>query len=538
MIPLFVCMVRNNWIGDAVQVNFDTWNLFHRWIGRIVALESFAHMGAWTVNKIDQSGWSGVAEAYKISPFLQVGLMAEIALALIAVASASPLRHANYEFFLSLHQILVIFFMVGVYWHLVIDQLPQITYANITIAIWVLDRVMRIFWILRWNIKMKGGKVSCNVAEVIPLKGANAVRVSVELVRPWDFKPGQHAYIYIPRIGWWQSHPFSIAWASTEQEFTESEDATWVEHGTAEDLRRSQIFAAETGEKVDSMVSVREHDAQHLSTPRSGGGNPYEISPHHLSPEGHHHNNRNSTYSSRPASRLHRLSMPPLPVYHRELVTTQALKTKTTMHFVISKHSGFTKKLYDAAAKANNGNDGEKGEVAPLQVVGMFEGPYGGHHSFDSYGTTIFVAGGVGITHGIGYVKHLLHGYNKGTAATQRIKLVWVVRSVDNIEWVSDWLEEILQMPNVRQVVEVDVYITQPNEAAHTSSWSGRGGVVKLYTGRPDFDIIVEKAVKRQVGAMAVNVCGGGAVSDAVRAAARKYIDVSSIDFSEESFSW
>ncbi|KAI5851114.1 ferric reductase like transmembrane component-domain-containing protein [Morchella snyderi] len=459
MIPLFVCMVRNNWIGDAVQVNFDTWNLFHRWIGRIVALESFAHMGAWTVNKIDQSGWSGVGEAYKISPFLQVGLMAEIALALIAVASASPLRHANYEFFLSLHQILVIFFMVGVYWHLVIDQLPQITYANITIAIWVLDRVMRIFWILRWNVKMKGGKVSCNVAEVIPLKGANAVRVSVELVRPWDFKPGQHAYIYIPRIGWWQSHPFSIAWASTEQD-------------------------------------------------------------------------------PRPASRLHRLSMPPLPVYHRELVTTQAPKTKTTMHFVISKHSGFTKKLYDAAAKANNGNDGEKGEVAPLQVVGMFEGPYGGHHSFDSYGTTIFVAGGVGITHGIGYVKHLLHGYNKGTAATQRIKLVWVVRSVDNIEWVADWLEGILQMPNVRQVVEVDVYITQPNEAAHTSSWSGRGGVVKLYTGRPDFDIIVEKAVKRQVGAMAVNVCGGGAVSDAVRAAARKYVDVSSIDFSEESFSW
>jgi hypothetical protein len=119
---------------------------------------------------------------------------------LIAVASASPLRHANYEFFLSLHQILVIFFMVGVYWHLVIDQLPQITYANITIAIWVLDRVMRIFWILRWNVKMKGGKVSCNVAEVIPLKGANAVRVSVELVRPWDFKPGQHVRSHHPHF--------------------------------------------------------------------------------------------------------------------------------------------------------------------------------------------------------------------------------------------------------------------------------------------------------------------------------------------------
>lgn len=84
------------------------------------------------------------------------------------------------------------FFVVGVYWHLSIDQLPQITYVNITIAIWVADRAMRILRILRWNIKWKNGRASCNIAEVTPLEGADAVRVSVELVRPWDFKPGQH----------------------------------------------------------------------------------------------------------------------------------------------------------------------------------------------------------------------------------------------------------------------------------------------------------------------------------------------------------
>lgn len=84
------------------------------------------------------------------------------------------------------------FFVVGVYWHLTIDQLPQITYVNITIAIWVADRSMRILRILRWNIKWRNGRASCNIAEVTPLEGADAVRVSVELVRPWDFKPGQH----------------------------------------------------------------------------------------------------------------------------------------------------------------------------------------------------------------------------------------------------------------------------------------------------------------------------------------------------------
>jgi len=75
MIPLFVCMARNNFIGHAVEVGFDIWNLFHRWIGRVVVLELVAHMLAWTVNKVDQAGWEGLGEALRVSRFYQVGLM-------------------------------------------------------------------------------------------------------------------------------------------------------------------------------------------------------------------------------------------------------------------------------------------------------------------------------------------------------------------------------------------------------------------------------------------------------------------------------
>lgn len=75
MLPLFVCMMRNNYIGNAVGVPFNTWNLYHRWAGRVVALESFAHMGAWTVNQVDHADWAGVVAAVKGSAFLQMGLM-------------------------------------------------------------------------------------------------------------------------------------------------------------------------------------------------------------------------------------------------------------------------------------------------------------------------------------------------------------------------------------------------------------------------------------------------------------------------------
>ncbi len=35
----------------------------------------------------------------------------------------------------------------------------------------------------------------------------------VTMARSWDFRLGQHAYLYMPSISYWQSHPFSVAWS-------------------------------------------------------------------------------------------------------------------------------------------------------------------------------------------------------------------------------------------------------------------------------------------------------------------------------------
>ena len=34
----------------------------------------------------------------------------------------------------------------------------------------------------------------------------------MSLARPWHARPGQHAYLYMPGISLWQSHPFTVAW--------------------------------------------------------------------------------------------------------------------------------------------------------------------------------------------------------------------------------------------------------------------------------------------------------------------------------------
>lgn len=44
-------------------------------------------------------------------------------------------------------------------------------------------------------------------------------RVDLQMARPWNFRAGQHVYMYIPALGLWTSHPFSAAWISTDRAY-------------------------------------------------------------------------------------------------------------------------------------------------------------------------------------------------------------------------------------------------------------------------------------------------------------------------------
>ena len=48
--------------------------------------------------------------------------------------------------------------------------------------------------------------------EVLP---GGVARVDVAVSRAWKFRPGQYMYLYLPCLGLWTSHPFTVAWTST-----------------------------------------------------------------------------------------------------------------------------------------------------------------------------------------------------------------------------------------------------------------------------------------------------------------------------------
>jgi predicted ferric reductase len=121
-------------------------------------------------------------------------------------------RHSFYEVFLHGHIIGAALALGAVFVHL--KARPQQLMLYGVIAIWAIERLIRFFRLVVRNIGNGGTQAD---VEVLP---GDALRVTVRMARPWQFRPGQHAYLYMPTIGLWTNHPFSIAWSEEEEDLS------------------------------------------------------------------------------------------------------------------------------------------------------------------------------------------------------------------------------------------------------------------------------------------------------------------------------
>jgi hypothetical protein len=135
MLPLWLLASRNNPLVVWTGISFDTYNLVHRWLGRIVVLETLVHGIAWTIKKVKfGGGWGTVPSTFTHSTFLLSGLIVSkssdttnhanhmlqgvCASTLLLLHSPSAIRHAFYETFLGIHILLAALSLGAVYVHL------------------------------------------------------------------------------------------------------------------------------------------------------------------------------------------------------------------------------------------------------------------------------------------------------------------------------------------------------------------------------------------------------------------------------------
>jgi len=441
MVPLIILAGRNNPLIWMLHISFDTYNLLHRWMGRVVIIEAVIHAISWSIPAVADLEWSGATEASVTSWFYGSGWIATFAMVILLIGSLSPVRHAFYETFLNSHIALAIITFGGTLIHCATAHieggLPQLPWIIAIFTLWGLDRFARFARLAYCNWTRAGFTTAG--CQAMP---HDVTRVTLTLPRHVDIKPGTHAYLRFWGVNRWECHPFSIAW-------------------------------------VD-----------HHATRASG-----------------------------------------LPVSEKEPLTgIDCSRTTTSVSFLIAAQTGFTRKLYDTAVAHSK----RFGSPAVFMKAAM-EGPYAGHHSLDSYGHAVLFAGSTGITHQLSYIRHLLKGYNDGTIATRRVTLVWVIREYDSLEWVREWMTEILRIPHRRDILRINVFITRPNNARDMSPPSE---TVKLFPGRPNIPLLLAKEMAEQVGAMCVTVCGPGALADDVRSAAIAVQGETVCDFFEESFTW
>ncbi|KAI1310991.1 ferric reductase like transmembrane component-domain-containing protein [Xylaria venustula] len=426
MIPLFILAGRNNPLIPLLGISFDTYNLIHRWFGRIVAIEAVVHTLAFYAASALKEGWGPAFLSTFSSSFLLYGFVGTVAFVVILFQAASVSRHAFYEIFKIVHILLAVTAIVALWYHL--QRYSQLKWLIAVIPLWLGDRVARVARVLYHNVG-KGG--TRTLVEALP---GNAVRVTVTMARPWDFRPGQHAYLYMPSISFWQSHPFSLAWSEE-----------------AENL---------SGDKLAM--------------------------------------NRQDILGMR----------------------------KTSMSFVIRARTGMTSTLYQRAAAHPEGR---------LVTRCLVEGPYGGEHMMDSYGTVMLFAGGVGITHAVPHMRHLVAGFANGTVATRKVVLVWIIQSPEHLEWIRPWMTQILAMDKRRDILRIMLFVSRPRSTKEIHSPSS---TVQMFPGRPNIETLMGMEMENQVGKMGVTVCGPGALSDEVRLAVRSKQYEGAIDFIEEAFSW
>ncbi|EED19739.1 conserved hypothetical protein [Talaromyces stipitatus ATCC 10500] len=336
LVPLVITAGRNNPLILLLRVSFHTFNLIHRWLGRIIVTEAIAHTVAVLVRVGIWKGWNTIPEHLFHIPIFTYGFMATIAFVTIFFQSLSPFRHAFHEFFLHFHLVLVTASFVALWYHLYKFVHKWVFLA--ALVAWAMDRFLRLVIVIWRNC---GKSLTSATIHLLP---GDVARVDVTVIRPWKFKAGQYIIMNI-----------------------------------------SSIFC------------------------RLGIGS---------------ENGSNSSI--------------------RSILSGTDRDTRYTVSFLIRKRNGFTKKMLKSVGLEYS---------LQRQVLALAEGPFGAIRSFDSYGSTVLIAGGIGITHSISYLRELADVFARGSVATRRITLVWVVRSIEHLQWVQPWMTYILNHPVVQSSV-------------------------------------------------------------------------------------
>ncbi|KAL5354893.1 hypothetical protein ACLOAV_000984 [Pseudogymnoascus australis] len=210
--PLSVLLSsRESMLSLLTGISYQHFNFLHRWVGRIIFVQSFLHTLAWTIveGKLYQPQPS-VYQTFIAEPYIIWGCFAMLFITFLYVFSLRRvIQWTGYEFFKKSHYVVASLYIGACWGHW--DKLYFWMLASLIVVL--LDLGMRILGIGLNHIGYtKSGSIGFTPApatlRTFGTGPDTAIRIDFSHPSP-AWKPGQHYYLCFPALSIWQSHPFT-----------------------------------------------------------------------------------------------------------------------------------------------------------------------------------------------------------------------------------------------------------------------------------------------------------------------------------------
>ena len=513
LIPLMLLATVKNPLLWLLDMSFDAFNTFHRCFGLIVIAQALAHFVCAYITmqkKLNLRDGRG---------FIGNGYLAGVGLLLILIQSPYALRRRFYETFLYLHILLVLVVVVFLWLHL--RTLKGVNFLITAIAIWTFARLWRFGTLLWCSLRGFNQKRSWTCETLIEPLTDDALRVSVCCPRPLSIGPGQYYYVTIPSIGWWTSHPFSIAWTSEE----------------------------------DRLTSNQRDKNEGKMTSKNGSGS----------------GNDDQSRQDR-SFRVHMIVRKRSGLTSLLYQQVLAYKPQALMKVL----SRISTRLERVQSHIEHSTRDDSPASSSFTANVLLEGPYGpsSTYSMNTYHTILLIAGGVGITHHLITIRTLLQRYRDRSTPDRKLTLLWVVRSEEHLDWIKSWLTELLDLAGSlkhsperpggssnndsdhsdnenhhyhQPLFNVEIHVSRPESFSKVRSFSqdmqqattvSSRAEVQVSFGRPNLPEIIANVSEKHIGSLGISVCGPAAMQDEVRKVVRSVGRKRDVGFVEAMFGW
>ncbi|ODV63630.1 ferric reductase family protein [Ascoidea rubescens DSM 1968] len=193
---LFAFAGRNNILIYLTGWSYRTFNIYHKWISRVVWIMILIHAFLYITFSNNNGDY---IKRWGLTKWRWANV-ASICSSLSILLSSRSIRNRFYEFFKQFHQLLAVFFLIGCWYHCITLGWMEFLYTSI--AFWAYDHLIRIAKIL-----ISGGILYADF---------HSIRLTINHSGWWRNYPGSYVFLYFLKpTMFWQSHPFTLIEPST-----------------------------------------------------------------------------------------------------------------------------------------------------------------------------------------------------------------------------------------------------------------------------------------------------------------------------------